>query len=231
MTTDPGNAGVRLALGLAFVGGYCDAASIILVRTFTGHVTGNFVLLAVKGAAFDWRGALAALLSISCFLSGTFLSVFIAGKLSSYSARFILCGCLALEVACMVAAYFALLKTPPLAAEMYVAGLSLALGLQNGALRRANGISVHTTFLTGMITTLIVGHVGAESRSGRSPGWRILGGIWLFFVGGALTGSALVFRFKETGILGAAVVLILILIMVGTSRLERQPVRAAETKE
>jgi uncharacterized membrane protein YoaK (UPF0700 family) len=33
------------ASGLAFVGGYGDAASFVLAKTFTGHVTGNLVLV------------------------------------------------------------------------------------------------------------------------------------------------------------------------------------------
>ncbi len=33
-----------LSFGLAFVGGYGDAASYIIADTFTGHVTGNLVL-------------------------------------------------------------------------------------------------------------------------------------------------------------------------------------------
>jgi uncharacterized membrane protein YoaK (UPF0700 family) len=219
MNANSGNAGIRLALGLAFVGGYCDAASFILVRTFTGHVTGNFVLGAIKVATSDWRGALAALLAISCFLAGIFLCVIIAKRLATYSAQSILQVIMGVEMALIVAAYFALIKTPPLGAELYVAGLSLAMGMQNGALRRANGISVHTTYLTGMITTLITGQPGAEPRSEHSPGWRVLVGIWIFFVGGALTGAILVSQFKELGILGA--VLLLIVILVGTSRLGR----------
>ena len=35
-----------LSLGLAFVGGYGDAASFVLAKTFTGHVTGNLVSVA-----------------------------------------------------------------------------------------------------------------------------------------------------------------------------------------
>ena len=35
-----------LSLGLAFVGGYGDAASFVLAKTFTGHVTGNLVPVA-----------------------------------------------------------------------------------------------------------------------------------------------------------------------------------------
>jgi uncharacterized membrane protein YoaK (UPF0700 family) len=224
MQADPGNAGLRLALGLAFVGGYCDAASFMLVRTFTGHVTGNFVLAATKVVTFDWRGALDALLAISFFLAGIFLCVVITKRLATHSSRFIFQMTMGVEMALIVAAYLALTKISSLGTEMYVAGLSLAMGLQNGALRRANGISVHTTYLTGMITTLIIGHSGGEPMSAgaapmseRSPGWRVLGGIWLFFVCGALTGALIVSQFKETGILGA--VLLLVLILVGTSRL------------
>jgi uncharacterized membrane protein YoaK (UPF0700 family) len=36
-----------LSLGLAFVGGYGDAAGFVLAKTFTGHVTGNLVLGAI----------------------------------------------------------------------------------------------------------------------------------------------------------------------------------------
>jgi uncharacterized membrane protein YoaK (UPF0700 family) len=37
----------QLSLGLAFVGGYGDAAGFILAKTFTGHVTGSLVLAAI----------------------------------------------------------------------------------------------------------------------------------------------------------------------------------------
>ena len=39
-----------LSFGLAFVGGYGDAASFVLTKTFTGHVTGNLVLTAIAVA-------------------------------------------------------------------------------------------------------------------------------------------------------------------------------------
>ena len=35
------------SFGLAFVGGYGDAAGFVLAKTFTGHVTGNLVLGAI----------------------------------------------------------------------------------------------------------------------------------------------------------------------------------------
>jgi uncharacterized membrane protein YoaK (UPF0700 family) len=44
MPMNPAQPDRWLSFGLAFVGGYGDAASFILAKTFTGHVTGNLVL-------------------------------------------------------------------------------------------------------------------------------------------------------------------------------------------
>ncbi len=54
-----------LSFGLAFVGGYVDAASFVLAKTFTGHVTGNLVLGAIALAAHDWRASLGHLSAMS----------------------------------------------------------------------------------------------------------------------------------------------------------------------
>jgi hypothetical protein len=66
--TDPGHGVIALgclrqadtwfSFGLAFVGGYGDAASFVLAKTFTGHVTGNLVLAAIAVAAREWRAVL-----------------------------------------------------------------------------------------------------------------------------------------------------------------------------
>ncbi len=45
-----------VSFGLAFVGGYGDAASFVLAKTFTGHLTGNLVL-----AAIPWRSTIGGL--------------------------------------------------------------------------------------------------------------------------------------------------------------------------
>jgi uncharacterized membrane protein YoaK (UPF0700 family) len=44
---------VRLSFGLAFVGGYADAASFVLAKTFTGHLTGTLALGSIALAAHD----------------------------------------------------------------------------------------------------------------------------------------------------------------------------------
>ena len=64
-----------LSFGLAFVGGYGDAASFVLAKTFTGHVTGNLVLPAIAVAARNWRAVLEHSSAVVTFLLGISLSV------------------------------------------------------------------------------------------------------------------------------------------------------------
>src|SRR6267154_3676724 len=144
-----------LSVGLAFVGGYGDAASFVLAKTFTGHVTGNFVLTAIAVAAYDWRAALEPLSAIVTFLIGISLSVFIVRPLKARLLWPLLPTIMGIEGILIVAASLALASDMTHGVELFVIFVSLALGLQNGAFRRVGGISVHTTYLTGMITSLI----------------------------------------------------------------------------
>src|SRR3984885_11527146 len=64
-----------ISAGLAFVGGYADASSYLLARTFTGHLTGNCVLAAVSVASKDWYLTLDRLLAVMVFLGGVLVSL------------------------------------------------------------------------------------------------------------------------------------------------------------
>jgi uncharacterized membrane protein YoaK (UPF0700 family) len=133
-----------------------------------------------------------------------------------------------IEVILITAASLALAS--PLAArtEIFVVCVSLALGLQNGAFRRAGGISVHTTYLSGMITSFITTQAGnfvspAVPDSVRSPDPKIalLLSIWTAFVLEAGIGTAMVFHFKAFGMLGAALVMIT-LVLFNSRKLDGQ---------
>jgi uncharacterized membrane protein YoaK (UPF0700 family) len=204
-----------LSLGLAFVGGYGDAASFVLAKTFTGHVTGNLVLAAIAVAANDWRATLGPFSAIITFLIGMFLSVLIVRPLKAWSSWPLLPTIMGIEVILIVAASFALSSGLAHRVGIFVIFLSLALGLQNGAFRRVGGISVHTTYLTGMITSLI--STEAEQYTSEEvphdvrahdPKIELLCVIWIAFVVGAGTGAALVLHFGALGMLGAALLLI-----------------------
>ena len=204
-----------LSLGLTFVGGYGDAASFVLAKTFTGHVTGNFVLAAIAVAAHEWRAALGHLSAIVTFLIGIFLSVLIVRPLKRWLSWPLLPTIMGMEVILMVAASLALSFDAAHGLQIFVISVSLALGLQNGAFRRAGGITVHTTYLTGMITSLISTEgekyaSGVLPVSSRAPDPKIelLCAIWVAFVVGAGTGAAMVLHFGAVGMLGAALLLI-----------------------
>jgi uncharacterized membrane protein YoaK (UPF0700 family) len=214
MSTSDQPADAWLSLGLAFVGGYGDAASFALAKTFTGHVTGNLVLGAIAVAAQDWRAMLGHLSAIVTFLLGVALSTFIVRPLKAWPLPS-LPTIMGIEVILIVAAALALASGMTPRVEIFVIFLSLALGLQNGAFGRAGGISVHTTYLTGMITVLISTEAekyasGLRLAPGGAPDPKIglLCRIWIAFVLGAGIGAAMVFRFNEFGILGAAILLI-----------------------
>src|SRR6266851_3050401 len=204
-----------LSLGLAFVGGYGDAASFVLAKTFTGHVTGNLVLAAIAVATHDWRAALEHLSAIITFLIGISLSVLIVRPLKARPSWPLLPTIIEIEVILIVAASLALASDMAHGVEIFVIFVSLALGLQNGAFRRVGGISVHTTYLTGMITSLIsteaekyASEVVPPPVSAPDPKIDLLCGIWIAFVVGAGTGAAMVLHFGAIGMLGAALLLI-----------------------
>jgi uncharacterized membrane protein YoaK (UPF0700 family) len=208
-----------LSFGLAFVGGYGDAAGFVLAKTFTGHVTGNLVLAAIAVAAHDWRAMLESLSAVVTFLTAIFVSVLIVRPLKVWSSWPLLPAIMGIEIILILAASLTLASGVAHGVEIFVIFVSLALGLQNGAFRRAGGISVHTTYLTGMITSLIsteaeqyASQVVPPPVSAHDPKISLLCGIWIAFVLGAGTGAAMVLHFGAVGMLGAAVPLILLVL-------------------
>jgi uncharacterized membrane protein YoaK (UPF0700 family) len=124
-----------------------------------------------------------------------------------------------MEVILIVAASLALSSHMAHRIEMFAICVSLALGLQNGAFRRVGGISVHTTYLTGMITNLVsteaeqyASEVAPRIVRTHDPKMGLLCGIWIAFVLGAGTGAAMVLNFGAIGVLGAALLLIPLLL-------------------
>src|SRR5271163_3655897 len=118
-----------LSFGLAFVGGYGDAAGFVLAKTFTGHVTGNLVLGAISVAAHDWRATLAHLSAIATFLTGVLLSTLILRPLKAWPSWPLLTTIMGIEVILIVAASLALASNVVHGVEIFVIFVSLALGL------------------------------------------------------------------------------------------------------
>src|SRR5712675_323756 len=214
-----------LSLGLAFIGGYCDAAGYVLAKTFTGHITGTLVLAAISLASHDWRTLLRHLLAIVVFLTGV-VSILISERLISRSpSRSLLPVVMTIEIVLISTAYLALTSHLKARFGLFVGCVSFALGLQNGAFSQAGGISVHTTYLTGMITSLLKTEAQRHSsettvhdRLASAQKVRLLGGVWLVFVVGAAVGAAMVFWLGALGVFGAALLLLAMVIGLCVSR-------------
>ena len=208
-----------LSFALAFVGGYGDAIGFVFAKTFTGHITGSLVLGAIAVAAHDWRGTLTHFLAVVCFLAGILFSELIARTLANRPSLPFLSSAIGIEVLLIVVAYFALASHAAVRLEFFVVCMSLALGLQNGAFRRTGGISVHTTYLTGMVTGLIatqaatyLSRTAPDAKTAGDPKLSLLYEIWAAFVLGAGTGAAMAFKFRALGVLGAAMLLFAIIV-------------------
>jgi uncharacterized membrane protein YoaK (UPF0700 family) len=206
-----------LSLSLAFVGGYGDAAGFVLAKTFTGHLTGNLVLAAASVAARDWRTTLIRFLAVGSFLMGILLSL-VFGRVAEARRWQPLFPAFAAEVLLIAAGSLALMFHAVFGTETFVLCLSLALGLQNGAFRRVGGVSVHTTYLTGMVTGLMVTETeklfsqATSVPAGHDARAGLLSGIWVSFFLGAAAGAAMVLRFKEAGMFGIVLVLFVLVI-------------------
>jgi uncharacterized membrane protein YoaK (UPF0700 family) len=209
-----------LSFGLALVGGYGDAAGFVIAKTFTGHVTGSLVLATIGVAAHDWRTTLGHVSAVVLFLAGIPLSILMERALAAWSSWRLLPTILGIEVMLIAGAYFASVSHAAQGTEFFVVCMSLALGLQNGAFRRVGGVSVHTTYLTGTITSLIVAQM---DRHGSPPvpmpaatpdvdaKVRIFCRVWVAFVLGGSAGALMVLRFGKAGILGAALPLLAVI--------------------
>ncbi len=126
---------------------------------------------------------------------------------------------MAIEVLLIGMASLALESSMNLRVGVFLGCVALALGMQNGAFRRAGGTGVHTTYLTGMTTSLITNLLGRGDSDDASkivrpnrPANRILGGIWIAFVVGAIAGAATSYRCGGFGIFGMAVVLLALIV-------------------
>lgn len=214
---------LRLAVALAFVGGYVDAVGFVaLAHVFTGHITGNTVMLAIDVAEGTWSNIVRRLLAIVMFLAGMVLGAVLNAHLVGRGMRSRFAPAFAVE---------AVLITPLILSDgafahgamqaarpgwtLYalVALAATALGLQNGTLRKVGSATVHTTYISGMVTTLMEGVIdrwfqrrdreaaGSSSPAATGPtatataaargSLVMLAGIASSFAFGALTGVAL----------------------------------------
>jgi uncharacterized membrane protein YoaK (UPF0700 family) len=196
------------ALLLVAVGGYGDAASFVLVGCFTGHTTGNSVLAAIALATGGhlWE----PILAVVCFLCATALAQRLRTSpnqpFGSRGFHYVLCA----EIFLVFVSPFLLMAQHRYA---FIACMSIALGLQNGAVSRTDGISLHTTYLTGTLTRLLslLVQPGSANTSINKSEMRFIPLAWCAFVAGAVCGGLTISHAGPKGVWGMPLLLAVVL--------------------
>jgi uncharacterized membrane protein YoaK (UPF0700 family) len=116
--------------------------------------------------------------------------------------------------------------------QLFIVCMCLALGIQNGALHKTKGISVHSTYMTGMVTTLLqkgfdyfAPEVRPKEDSSRDPARlaiQVLAAMWMSFIFGAVTGAVIVSSFHSIGLFG--IVLPLFVLALVEIMMKKSPV-------
>ena len=203
-----------LYLALSFVGGYGDAAGFVLAKAFTGHATGNLVLGAVATAAGDFPTAFRHFSAVAVFLIGVFVGAWVMQLPKSSRLSLVMVPELILILSAPLILFAHLGGT-----QTFVMCVSLALGLQNGGFRRVGGMGVHTTYLTGMITSLISSqaekyssHALPPTKSAYNPKSTLIAQIWMAFILGAISGGVATLHFQQWGLLGIGLILLVVIL-------------------
>ncbi len=202
-----------ISLLLAFTGGFADAGSYILVDTFAGHITGNAMLLMIDVVRADWPHAVLCLVAIPAFLIGT-----AAGAAWLHPPHHSPCRRLFPRLALELLLVAVSLAVGPGERIPFLLLAGLALGLQNGSVGKIASVSYHTTFITGLSTTLVTSFAGPPDAKRT-----LLPAIIASFLVGGLCGAYTVDRGKALGFAAVLVPLTLALLIALQAGLRSSP--------
>ena len=210
-----------LAVLLAGIAGFVDAAGYLTLNLFSAHMSGNSARLGVYlGRGLLLRAAPSAF-AVAVFVLSIALGTLVIELAVRSGRRAPASAVLGVE-AVLLGLLFALGRLaavdgriPPSPADRYypLAALAVAaMGLQTSTLQRLSGQTVRTTYVSGMLTNLAEEVVNyrlgpapsprtkssyLQGELGLEPGPRSLQRIWLIaiiwltYVGGAVLGSYL----------------------------------------
>lgn len=169
------------AVLLALIAGYADTVGFLRYDAFAGLMTGNTILLGIDIASQRFGGAGFHALIIAAFLGGVVLAQALRRVGTPVWAT--LCIAALLLAACG----FFDRQTSSLV-------LPLAMGLQNSAANRFNGVALNTVFITGNIQKVGEGliHWIWPSRDPNAPppgAFAIYAFVWLAYALGAVAGA------------------------------------------
>lgn len=195
------------ALVLTFVSGVVDIVGYLgIVHFFTAHLTGTTVQLG-RGIVDRTRATVFSSLTVfGAFVAGSVLGRALIEAASRRSYRRVASFTLAIEALCLAA-----VGTPQagLRANPYsaLALLAAAMGIQTATLTGIGPLTVHTTFVTGMVNKAaqLLSRIGfrvydqwrsgpldTDARNSQEKDAQMLAllvAVWVLYVGGAAAGT------------------------------------------
>ncbi len=217
-TPIPGS--LALAASLAAVAGCLDALSLArLTGTFVAFQSGNTVLGGLEVGRGNWAQAWPPLVAVLTYIAGSALTPFVidsAGDVRRARRRLFAWATAFLAAdAVIVLVGFGIGSERPAGVGRY-AGLvaaTLAMAMQTAVVRAVDGVSVSSTFSSGMLVRFgqAVGEmVHPASRPGELRVVRILGVVNVAFLGGSIVGGVLIVSIDNLAILAPLLALPLI---------------------
>ena len=196
-----------VALILTFVSGLVDIIGYLgIYHFFTAHLTGTTVQLGRGLASRNWMHASLAAAIVGAFFAASVLARALIEIASRRHFRRIASITLIIEAVCLVAVaveHFSSRGKP----YWSIAVLAAAMGIQTATLTGIGPLTIHTTFVTGMLNKLgqLSSHIGFRAydlRHRNSANLEMhcnqkrdvqmalfLVAIWLFYVAGAILGT------------------------------------------
>jgi uncharacterized membrane protein YoaK (UPF0700 family) len=217
-----------IALTLTFVSGYADIVGYLSVyHAFSANMTGNTVHFGHQLVSGAWVAAMLSLSIVAAFLCGSILGRGIMEVASRIRLRTVATVNLALEAALFLV-FIALAGTTARGAgsSATVPGqawllllLAAAMGLQTATITRIGSLTIHTTFVTGMLNKFaqlvshLLFHYYDEKRSTAREHHELMvrrnsrlrqagfvGSIWVLYVCGATGGTWAYFRWGNSAL-------------------------------
>jgi uncharacterized membrane protein YoaK (UPF0700 family) len=144
-----------IALLLTFAAGCVDIVGYLAIyQIFTANMTGATVHLSRNVMQAHWPGAVPAACVLAAFMGGSVIGRIVIEIGSRTRVRSIASATLLLEVALIALVIPTAARSPKTPVLGLLAMLAAAMGLQTATLTRVGSLTVHTTFVTGMLNKL-----------------------------------------------------------------------------
>ena len=212
------------ALLLTFVAGYVDIVGYLaLYQVFTANMTGNTVHFASNLVHSRWQDAL---------LAGSMIPIFVVGSIVGRAIievgarnRIRRIASLTLSIEALLIGFVSLAPPHTNVPDIEIgclAALAFAMGTQTAALTRIGPLTIHTTFVTGMLNKLaqLLSHsmflaydrlrgakrlIDAQKKAHRQAFFML--SIWLAYFVGAIAGTSIEANFGLRSLVIPAVLL------------------------